>query len=161
MWTSIAVDNDNIGAFLDRGELGVEAYDDTDTLIGVFSDTDTAGYAIEGCWDRKCRLNGGTSTADEEPQPNGENLTFLPRGMFGVEAFDNGISLGLFPDRKPAIDSWKRGGRVTAASHTHAGRCAGLCQTTRLEIVSGAHGRRQKVQLAVEANMPLVARTGA
>ena len=64
VWTTVGT----IGAYLDRGEDGVEAYDDTDTLIDVFNDTDAADYAIHGSWDRKCRLNGGgASTAGEEP----------------------------------------------------------------------------------------------
>ena len=96
-WTTITVDDEYIGAYLDRGELGVEAYDGADTPIDVFSNTAAAGKAISDGWDWKCWSNGGASTSSEQPgiepeppqsegQPQsdgGENLTFVDAACSG------------------------------------------------------------------------------
>jgi hypothetical protein len=66
IWTSIAVGDDYIGAFLNRGEFGVEAYDADDVLLGVFADEDDADIAIHICWDIKLRSNDGRSDTSSE-----------------------------------------------------------------------------------------------
>ena len=59
VWTSIAEGSDSIGSFLNCGELGVEAFDADNVLLGVFADEDDAVNAIFDCWDMKSRSNGG------------------------------------------------------------------------------------------------------
>jgi hypothetical protein len=68
IWTSISVGSDCIGAFLNCGELGVEAYDADDVLLGVFADEDDADNAIFDCWES--RTNGGNPHA-RAPEPEG------------------------------------------------------------------------------------------
>ena len=52
--------------------------------------------------------DGLRGAEEAAPQPTsktngrGENLTFLSHGLFGVEAFHNGVSLGTFSDREQA-----------------------------------------------------------
>jgi DNA polymerase bacteriophage-type len=61
VWTSFSDGRDNIGSFLDRGELGVEVYDADDVLLDVFANKDRASDAIWDCWES--RSNGGNSYA--------------------------------------------------------------------------------------------------
>jgi hypothetical protein len=78
-WTSIDVGDDCIGAFLNRGEFGIEAYDADDVLLGVFADEDDAGNAIFDCWDKKLRSNDGDShdLVQEDDVPS-ENVIDIP-----------------------------------------------------------------------------------
>jgi hypothetical protein len=66
-WTSISTsDGRRVGSFLDRGKLGVEAYDANDDLLDVFEDVKDAEYAISECWDR----NGGDAPPESSDEPH-------------------------------------------------------------------------------------------
>ena len=179
-WTTITVDDEYIGAYLDRGELGVEAYDGADTPIEVFSAAAAAGKAISDGWDWKCWSNGGASTSSEQPgiepeppqsegQPQsdgGENLTFVDRGMFGIEAFDNGVSLGVFPDQAAASRAAKPGGhtavRQWAEKPPMLAAALGYAKQHGWKSFPARFRRTsKKYSLAVEPNTPPVARNGA
>jgi len=77
-WTSIDVGDDCIGAFLNRGEFGVEAYDADDVLLGVFADEDDAGNAIFDCWNKTCEsLNEAPNTSTPPTQAQQDALHAL------------------------------------------------------------------------------------
>jgi putative DNA primase/helicase len=88
LWTSITEGRDNIGAFLNRGEFGIEAFDADDVSLGTFYCEDDAYNAIADCWDKKSRSNGGDphvraseeSGLEPEPPPDIANdpLTVAP-----------------------------------------------------------------------------------
>ena len=76
VWTSISDGSDYIGAFLNCGELGIEAYDADDVLIDVFADEKRAFSAISDCWDRKLQSNGGDPKPTfDAPSPSSDALT--------------------------------------------------------------------------------------
>ena len=73
VWSTMAVDREYIGSYLDRGELGVEAFDAGDNLIDVFSDTDAAHKAVFDCWEWKDWLKDGDANPGDEPHSSGKS----------------------------------------------------------------------------------------
>jgi hypothetical protein len=56
----------NFGSFLNRGELGVEAFDADEVFIGMFADEDAACDAILARWEARSNGGGPQAKASED-----------------------------------------------------------------------------------------------